>query len=197
MGGVRFPEQLQTSHLKHNRLFLWPQLLFPSALWPQSCSVASNDMCSENSFTRLSPSRPPTLLKMQSLLCGSPRSFTLNIATVHSHCHPARGGALWNNGVCTEHPPPPHTHTPVWKLAESRHSALAPSCRRQCGSQYTTSPGARSPLSRKAHQSAELGTSQAYFSLCLTRCYTTSWLQLLTTHWLPGASPRIPKWSSL
>lgn len=122
---------MQTSHLKHNRLFLWPQLLFPSALWPQSCSVASNDMCSENSFTPLSPSHPPTLLKMQSLLCDGPRSFTLNIAAAHSRCHPAGGGALWNNGACTEPP------TPVWKLAEDRHSALAPSCRRQGGSQCT------------------------------------------------------------
>lgn len=130
-GGVRFPEQLQTSHLKHNRLFLWPQLLFPSALWPQSCSVASDDMCSENSFSPLSPSHPPTLLKMQSLLCDGPRSFTLNIAAAHSRCHPSWRGGTVEQWACTEPP------TPVWKLAEDRHSALAPSCRRQGGSQCT------------------------------------------------------------
>lgn len=151
---------MQTSHLKHNRLFLWPQLLFPSALWPQSCSLASNDMFSENSFAPLSPSRPPTLLKMQSLLCGGPRSFTLNIAAAHSHCHPAGGGgALWNNGACTEPP------TPVWKLAEDRHSALAPSCRMQGGSQCATRPGARSRQGRKAHQPVEPGNCPPFSSL--------------------------------
>lgn len=150
-GGVRFPEQLQTSHLKHNRLFLWPQLLFPSALWPQPCSIASNDMCSENSFAPLSPSRPPTLLKMRSLLCDGPRSFMLNIAAAHSHCHPAAGGgAVEQWGI---HRAP----TPVWNPAEGGHSALAPNCRRRGGSQRTTRPRARSRPDRKAQQPMELG----------------------------------------
>lgn len=65
---------------------------------------------------------------------------------------------LWNNGAHTEPP------TPVWKLAEGRHSALAPSCRRQGGSHCTTRPGARSRQGRKAHQPAEPGSRPPYSS---------------------------------
>lgn len=35
LGAVEFPDRLKTSHLKHNRLFLWMLLLFCSALQKQ------------------------------------------------------------------------------------------------------------------------------------------------------------------
>ena len=116
-------------------------------------------MCSEKSFAPLSPSRPPTLLKMRSFLCDGPRSFMLNIAAAHSHCHPAAGGgAVEQWGI---HRAP----TPVWNPAEGGHSALAPNCRRRGGSQRTTQPGARSRQDRKAQQPVELGKRPSQSSL--------------------------------
>lgn len=35
LGAAEFPDRLKTSHLKHNRLFLWMLLLFCSALQKQ------------------------------------------------------------------------------------------------------------------------------------------------------------------